>query len=102
MPESHRTGATMKNLIAKLGAVAAGALAMYYLDPQLGAQRRALLGELLASGLPGRGGRRDADGGRPSRRTYHRLAKADPQADAELRDAIRERLSRLVSHPGAL
>ena len=53
----------MKNLIAKLGAVAAGALAMYYLDPQLGAQRRALLGELLASGLPGRGGRRDSGDG---------------------------------------
>jgi hypothetical protein len=92
----------MNNLIAKLGAVAAGALAMYYLDPQMGAQRRALFGELLASGLPGRGGRREAGGGQPSRRTYHRPAKADPQADAQLRDEIRSRLGRLVSHPGAL
>jgi osmotically-inducible protein OsmY len=92
------------NLIGKLGALAAGALAMYYLDPQMGAQRRRAFADLLASGL--RGEAPGAGGGyqrpRVARRTYHQLAKADPQSDAELRDRIRERLGRLVSHPRAL
>jgi hypothetical protein len=92
----------MNKLIATLGAAAAGALAMYYLDPQQGAQRRAAFGDLLASGMPGRNAPRDANGRRVSRRAYHRMARIDPQADAQLRDAIRERLGRLVSHPRAL
>jgi len=90
----------MRNLVGKIGALAAGALAMYYLDPQQGAQRRAALRELLASGVrgpsPGRASRR------PSPRAYHVAPWADPQSDAELRDRIRARLDRLVSHPGAL
>lgn len=86
--------------LGTLGAVAAGALAMYYLDPELGERRRALLAELVRSGLPEqrRAQRRD----RLSRRTYHRLTQADPQSDAALRDRIQTRLGRLVSHPGAI
>lgn len=90
----------MKHTIEKLGALAVGALAMYYLDPQQGAQRRALLGDLLMGGLRSR----DA-GGQPrrlSRRAYHRIPKADPQRDAELRDEIREALGRWVAHPRAI
>ena len=90
----------MRNLVGKIGALAAGALAMYYLDPQQGAQRRAALRELLASGVrgptPGRVSRRRTV------RAYHVTPRADPQSDAELRDRIRARLDRLVSHPGAL
>lgn len=93
----------MSNLIGKIGAFAAGALAMYYLDPQQGGQRRAAFAELLASGLRGQelpSG--TAQGPRLKRRAYHQLAKSDPQSDAELRNRIRDRLGRLVSHPRAL
>jgi hypothetical protein len=83
--------------LGTLGAAAAGALAMYYLDPELGAQRRRLLAELVRSGLPGE--RRQA-GQRP--RAFHRITQADPQSDADLRDQIQTRLGRLVSHPGAI
>ncbi len=93
----------MSNFFGKIGALAAGALAMYYLDPQLGGQRRAAFAELLASGLRGNAPQSGTEQ-RPrlKRRTYHQLAKADPQSDAELRERIRDRLGRLVSHPGAL
>lgn len=90
----------MNRPLGTLGAMAAGALAMYYLDPELGARRRALLAELVRSGLPAerRAQRRD----RLARRTYHRVTHADPQSDADLRDRIQTRLGRLVSHPGAI
>lgn len=93
----------MSNLIGKIGAFAGGALVMYYLDPQMGAQRRAAFAELLASGLRGNEPPSGSEQ-RPrlKRRSYHQLAKADPQSDAELRDRIRDRLGRLVSHPRAL
>jgi len=83
--------------LGTLGAAAAGALAMYYLDPELGAQRRRLLAELVRSGLPGE--RRQA---RQRMRAYHRITQADPQSDADLRDQIQTRLGRLVSYPGAI
>lgn len=89
----------MRDLIRTLGALGAGALAMYYLDPQLGAHRRALLRELLAGGNQPAG---PAALGRLGRRTYHRIPQSDPQRDAELRDEIRRRLDRLVSFPRAL
>jgi len=92
----------MSNLIGRIGALAAGALAMYYLDPQFGAERRAALADLVASGLRGRPPQLDSRALPVKRRAYHRPAKSDPQADAELRDRIRDRLGRLVSHPRAI
>lgn len=97
--ESELEEDEMNRSISTLGAVAAGALAMYYLDPELGAQRRKLLADLVRSGLPG--GERDG-GGRATRRVYHRTTSADPQTDAELRDRIQARLDRMVSHPRAI
>jgi len=90
----------MKHTIEKAGALALGALAMYYLDPQLGPRRRALLVDLLRGGLRARGG--DGMPRRMSRRAYHRIPRADPQRDAELRDEIREALGRWVAHPRAI
>ena len=90
----------MNKPLGTLGAAAAGALAMYYLDPELGARRRRLLAELVRSGLPGE--RRPAGRGRMARRAYHRTTLADPQTDAELRDRIEDRLGRMVSHPRAI
>lgn len=84
-------------LATALGA-ATGALAMYYLDPELGARRRALLADLLRGGLPGE---RHLGRGRAARHAL-RAAHADPRSDAELRDRVRAALDRLVSHPGAL
>lgn len=89
----------MRNLIGKLGALVAGAVAMYYLDPQQGAQRRAALCDLLLGGL---GRPADRTRTRVVRNVYHLAARADPQADAELRDRIQQRLGQLVSHPGAI
>lgn len=84
-----------------LGALAAGALAMYYLDPELGARRRALLADLVRSGFPGERRHAAARSRRP-RRAYLRATHADPRSDAELRDRIQMRLGRMVSHPGAI
>jgi osmotically-inducible protein OsmY len=93
----------MRNLVGKIGALAAGALAMYYLDPQMGAQRRAALADLLRSGLPGgQHAMQEATRRRVARRAFHRTVKSDPQSDAELRDRIQQRFGVLVSHPGAL
>lgn len=97
-PETQPEDA-MKNPLGTVGAVAAGALAMYYLDPDLGARRRALLADLVRSGLPGE---RGPGRGRQGRRIYHRPTQADPQTDAELRDRIQSRLDRMVSHPRAI
>ena len=90
------------NLLGKLGVLAAGALAMYYLDPQMGAQRRALLADLVGSGFRGESAGGPKLHARLARRTYHRAVRVDPQADAELRASIQARLGRLVSHPRAL
>lgn len=92
----------MKNLVGKIGALAAGALAMYYFDPQSGAQRRAALLELVSGGTAGPQLPREPRSVRLARRAYHAQVKADPQADAVLRDRIRDRLGRMVSHPRAL
>ena len=90
----------MNKPLAAFGAAAAGALAMYYLDPELGARRRAALADLVRSGLPGE--RRIPPRGRLGRRAYLRATYADPQSDAELRDRIQSALDRMVSHPRAL
>jgi hypothetical protein len=87
--------------LGTIGAVAAGALAMYYMDPELGEQRRAYLADLMRTGWSG-GDRRSQGRGRPVRRAYHRPTPVDPRSDAELRDRIQGRLGRLVSHPGAI
>lgn len=89
----------MKHPIGTLGAFLAGALAMYYLDPELGERRRALLADLVRSGLPG--GDRHARS-RISRRSYHRVTQADPRTDAELRARVQDLLGRAASFPGAI
>ncbi|HEY8357578.1 MAG TPA: BON domain-containing protein [Ramlibacter sp.] len=91
----------MRSFVGKLAALGAGALAMYYLDPQMGRQRRGALVDLVRSGLQAAPAPH-AGLGRLARRTYHRPVSADPQRDAELRSAISQRLGRLVSYPQAI
>jgi hypothetical protein len=100
-PTDNEAEQAMNRPLGTFGAVAAGALAMYYLDPELGEQRRAYLADLLRSGGSG-SERRVQGGGRHVRRSYHRPVSADPRSDAELRDRVQGRLGRLVSHPGAI
>lgn len=89
----------MNKRLGTLGAAAAGALAMYYLDPELGAQRRRLLADLVRTGLPG--DRRGPEG-RSRHRAYMSQPHGDPQSDAELRGRIQSRLDRIVTHPRAI
>ena len=86
--------------MAALGAAAAGALAMYYLDPELGARRRALLASLVRDGFPDQ--QRRAGRGRFARRTPLVGLHGDPRSDAELRERVRAALDHMVSHPRAL
>ena len=85
--------------MATLGAAAAGALAMYYLDPELGARRRAVLADRVRGGVPG-----ERRAPRARARSLHRAQQrlADPRSDAELRDRVQGALDRMVSHPRAL
>lgn len=85
--------------LAALGAAAAGALAMYYLDPELGARRRALLASLVRDGFPDE---RRAGRGRFARRAPLVRMHGDPRSDAELRERVRTALDHMVSHPRAL
>ncbi|HVZ45974.1 MAG TPA: BON domain-containing protein [Ramlibacter sp.] len=75
----------MKNLLSLAAAAAAAAATMYYFDPDSGARRRA---KLLAL----------ASGGRLDNR-YPAWSTRHPQDDAQLREAVLARVSRLVSHP---
>lgn len=85
--------------LATLGAAAAGALAMYYLDPELGARRRALLASLVRDGFPDD---RRAGRGRFAHRAPLVRLHGDPRSDAELRERVRAALDHMVSHPRAL
>jgi hypothetical protein len=93
----------MKDVLGRLGWFAAGALALYYLDPQLGPQRRALLRDLVAGGIAQGSERALARSEQRRRRqAYHRVPQADARSDARLREQIQQRLGRLVSHPRAI
>jgi osmotically-inducible protein OsmY len=93
----------MKDVLGRLGWFAAGALALYYLDPQLGAQRRALLKDLVAGGFAQGAERAQArNQQRRRRQAYHRVPQADARSDSLLREQIQQRLGRLVSHPRAI
>lgn len=100
----------MRDVLGKIAALAAGAAAMYYLDPQMGRSRRTLLRDRVvgASHIMGRRLRGDAryaaDHVKGVLATGHldRMSRSPPQNDAQLRERIRSRLGRLVSHPRAI
>lgn len=96
--------------ILGVAAMAAGAAAMYLLDPQMGRRRRALLRDKLEAS---RHGATDFARGQAKRAAGHlRGVVADAQSgmgfaseaatDRQLSERVRAQLGRIVSRPGAI
>lgn len=104
--EPHEKGYLMRNLLSTLAALAAGAAAMYYLDPQMGRRRRALARDRFVAVSHDAGGYAQAKGRRAGDRlkgAWARMAGSSaPGSDAQLRERIRARLGRTISHPRAV
>jgi hypothetical protein len=87
--------------------LAAGALAMYYLDPSSGRRRRALVRDkVVAAGhdatwLAQAKAKRAAGHLKGVLVTHHldRVSRSVPESDQQLHDRIRARLGRVTSHP---
>lgn len=100
----------MRDLLGLLAAAAGAAAVMYYFDPDMGRRRRALVRDRLAgashnAGRTLRGQARYASDharGVLATGSLDRMSQREPQGDAQLRDRVRSRLGRLVSHPGAI
>lgn len=96
----------MKNVFRLASAFAAGALAMYYLDPNAGRRRRAVVRDrgVAAGHDAGDFARGKARHTRDHMKGFmararERLSRA-PVDDDQLHERIRSRLGRLVGHPG--
>src|SRR5438067_8691736 len=91
-----------------LTSLALGAASMYYLDPQQGRRRRALLrDQLVHAGRLLREGRRVTARDLVNRSTgvwaeAMRWLRAEPGSDAGLVERVRAKLGRVVSHPHAV
>ncbi len=100
----------MRNLTSTLLGVAAGAAAMYYLDPEMGRRRRAMVRDKFVSASHDLGDLADAQSKRLGDRLKGWMAHtrsqltgaARPHSDAQLCERIRAQLGRLVTHPGAI
>ncbi|MCM5680132.1 BON domain-containing protein [Schlegelella sp. S2-27] len=96
----------MRDLFSTLAALAAGAAAMYYLDPQMGRRRRAVARDRLVSVSHDAGDFAQAKGRRAGDRLKGAWAQiagsSAPSSDAQLRERIRSRLGRTISHPRAV
>jgi osmotically-inducible protein OsmY len=100
----------MKGLLNGVAALAAGAAAMYLLDPQMGRRRRALLRDKVEAG------RQDAQrfASEQAKRAVGQLqgtvegAKSAmglgsmPESDRQLHERVRAELGRLVGRPGVV
>jgi len=100
----------MSLIMNRAVALAAGALAMYYLDPEMGKRRRALVRDKMTAG------RHDVE--RYARKTATRAtdqlkgaaatikSRADkssqPENDQQLAERVRSQIGRIVSNPGAV
>ena len=100
----------MRNLTSTLLGVAAGAAAMYYLDPEMGRRRRAMVRDKFVSASHDLGDLAEARSKRLGDRLKGWIAHtrsqltgtARPHSDAQLCERIRAQLGRLVTHPGAI
>lgn len=96
----------MKTLSRIAVAVATGAALMYYLDPQQGRRRRALLrarGTVAgndASAALRAGSRHVADRAQGALSQARQTLQGNPPADDVLRDRIRSRMGHVIERPG--
>jgi osmotically-inducible protein OsmY len=107
----HMEGrAPMKGILNGVAALAAGAAAMYLLDPEMGRRRRAMLRGKLEAGRhdAGRFGRAQAEraagqlrGAVAGIKSAVGLASV-PASDEQLHERVRSQLGRIVSRPHAI
>lgn len=97
----------MRGFLRFAAGLAAGTVAMYYLDKQSGARRRALVRDKFvaaghdAAGIAEAAVKRASDyaKGIIATRKLDRTGGGEPESDQQLHDRIRTRLGRVVSHP---
>lgn len=96
----------MNKLLTTIASLAAGAAAMYYLDPDQGRRRRALTRDKMVATSHDVGGYARAKGKRAGdqlrgmvARGRARLALTPPSSDAQLLGRVQTQLGRLASHP---
>lgn len=98
----------MKQLFTVLGALALGAGAMYYLDPEQGRRRRALVGDKVDSVTHDTRDyvqsrrKQTADRVRGLFARMRSRLRSEPPTDQQLYGQIRARLGRAVSYPHAI
>ncbi|MCW7539333.1 BON domain-containing protein [Aquabacterium sp. A7-Y] len=100
----------MRHFTATLACLAAGATAMYFLDPQLGRRRRALVRDKLVAASHSAGdvaqtrSKWAADHAKGvAARAHGRLQDmAQPPDDAQLCERVRAHMGRAVSHPKSI
>jgi osmotically-inducible protein OsmY len=100
----------MRDLVSFAAGVAAGTIAMYYLDKQSGRRRRALVRDKVvaaghdAADLAESAGKRTVDHlkGIVATGRFDRVGGDRPETDSQLHERIRARLGRIVSHPKSI
>ncbi len=98
----------MKHLMNCIKAMAAGAIAMYYLDPDMGRRRRAMLGDKMratcneACRYASREGKHMANKARGMAHRARSTLADEPVDDYVLVERVRTALGRLVGSPGAV
>ncbi|WP_144630878.1 BON domain-containing protein [Bordetella genomosp. 13] len=96
----------MKALLNLAAAVAAGAAAMYFLDPETGRRRRAVVRDKALSNYHSAGRYARAQGRNLANHVRgaaaHIKGSPAPESDQQLEGRVRTRLGRLVSRPGAI
>ncbi len=100
----------MKSFLSLAGGLAAGALAMYYLDSRSGARRRAMVRDKVtaaghdAADFAHASGKHVADRVKGVMATHGPGAadRSKPESDGQLHERIRARLGHVVSHPKAI
>ncbi|WP_459614467.1 BON domain-containing protein [Bordetella sp. 2513F-2] len=96
----------MKALLNCAAALAAGAAAMYYLDPESGARRRALVRDKVSAGRHQVERRARARTRYVADRIHGAAARLqggrEVESDAQLEGRVRSRLGRMVSRAGAI
>ncbi|CAN7736695.1 BON domain-containing protein [Variovorax paradoxus] len=100
----------MRDFVSFAAGVAAGTVAMYYLDHQSGRRRRALARDkVVAAGhevadMAEGTSKRAADHlkGYMATGRFDRTGGGEPETDSQLHERIRARLGRVVSHPKSI